>query len=504
MSSNGQSEKSSAYLLEFNKANRKRHTSTGKSCIAVPEVKIPKTVVGPTTLELEMAAIRRRKILKITSIVVAIILVLAMTITSTLAYMEYKSYKPAFQVYINDQLIGTVHSEQEFHQCMERVKEEISQILQKEVIFEQTPTFSATKVKEQFFTPLDEIEQNIKSTVNISVGAYAIMVDGIEMGIVKDKDTAYAILQDVMEPYKPEDPDIKIGFNRDVKVEKVYVRIGEIREQEDVYNDLVRLEEEIKTYTVRKGDNLWDIALDHKIPVEEILRMNPGMTEIIQPGQEIKLSIPKPVLGVETREKIVYNEDIPFEIKEIEDPDLFEGRRSIIEKGANGEKRVEAEVIRVNGVETGKEILNELILADAKVQTEKVGTKPLPPKYGTGSFRRPLYGALTSRFGMRWGRMHNGIDIAGNTGDPVYAADGGKVIYAGWLGNYGYLVKIHHDNEYVTYYGHNSKLLVKTGQRVAKGEIIARVGSTGRSTGPHLHFEVRKNGTPVNPLSYLP
>ncbi|MCG8502410.1 MAG: peptidoglycan DD-metalloendopeptidase family protein [Firmicutes bacterium] len=498
------SAKSSAYMEEFDRANKKKSTSFKRSCIAVPQVNIPKTKIGPTTWEKEQNALQKEKAFNITKSIIVVVLVVVAVITSILAYMEHKRYKPAVKVYVGGNLIGIVRSEQEFYEYMAKVKNELSMYLENDVLIEQTPIYQDTKVKEEFFTPPERVEKNLRNIVDISVGAYVITVNGKQMGFLKERETADAILEELKAPFVPEDSSIKIGFTKDVQVKKEYVKVGKIQNREEVVNALSALEEEIKTYKVKQNDTLWDIALDYKIPVEEIARINPEISENIHPGDEIKLNVPKPFLGIETREKVVYNEDIPFEIKEVDDPDLYKGRRTIVEKGLNGEKKVEAEIIRVNGIENGKEVIKELVLAQPKTQTEKVGTKPVPPKYGTGSFRRPLYGTLTSRFGMRWGRMHTGIDISGNVGVPIYAADGGKVIFAGWMGNYGYLVKVHHDNEYVTYYAHCSKILVKTGQRVAKGEVIAKVGNTGRSQGPHLHFEVRKNGSPENPLKYVP
>jgi murein DD-endopeptidase MepM/ murein hydrolase activator NlpD len=116
----------------------------------------------------------------------------------------------------------------------------------------------------------------------------------------------------------------------------------------------------------------------------------------------------------------------------------------------------------------------------------------------------PVHGVLTSPFGMRWGRMHEGIDIGAPTGTPIWAAAGGTVVYAGWEGGYGNLTVIDHGNGLATAYGHQSKIVVSNGQTVARGQVIGYVGSTGHSTGPHLHFEVRVNGTPVDPLGYLP
>jgi len=115
----------------------------------------------------------------------------------------------------------------------------------------------------------------------------------------------------------------------------------------------------------------------------------------------------------------------------------------------------------------------------------------------------PVSGVLTSTYGMRWGRMHEGIDIGASSGTPIYAAAGGTVNYAGWEGGYGNLTVIDHGNGLATAYGHQSQLAVSSGQTVARGQVIGYVGSTGHSTGPHLHFEVRVNGSPTDPLAYL-
>ena len=115
----------------------------------------------------------------------------------------------------------------------------------------------------------------------------------------------------------------------------------------------------------------------------------------------------------------------------------------------------------------------------------------------------PVHGVLTSTFGWRWGRMHEGIDLAVASGTPVVAAASGNVIVAGWMGGYGNLVVIDHGNGIATAYGHNTSVAVSYGQSVAQGQLISYSGSTGHSTGPHVHFEVRVNGSPVDPLGYL-
>ena len=122
---------------------------------------------------------------------------------------------------------------------------------------------------------------------------------------------------------------------------------------------------------------------------------------------------------------------------------------------------------------------------------------------GSGVLGWPVSGPVTSGFGVRWGRMHEGIDIAVGEGTPVRAAAAGTVIYAGWMSGYGNLVAVDHGNGLSTAYAHNSSLAVSVGQSVAAGEIVSYSGNTGNSTGPHVHFEVRVNGSAVDPLGYL-
>lgn len=115
----------------------------------------------------------------------------------------------------------------------------------------------------------------------------------------------------------------------------------------------------------------------------------------------------------------------------------------------------------------------------------------------------PSRGSITSVFGVRWGKMHNGVDIGSPMGDPIYAAMNGKIHYAGWEEGYGNVIKIDHGSGIETIYGHCSKIDVSKGKIVKRGEKIGEVGSTGKSTGPHVHFEVRVDGVPQNPLKYL-
>ena len=134
---------------------------------------------------------------------------------------------------------------------------------------------------------------------------------------------------------------------------------------------------------------------------------------------------------------------------------------------------------------------------------KKKNSPTVKPRRGILSW--PTKGTLTSSFGKRNGRKHEGIDIAAPKGTPIYSAAAGEVVFSGWgPTGYGKMVIIKHQHHLTTVYAHNSKILVKKGARVKQGQKISLMGSTGRSTGPHLHFEVRNNTEPKNPIKYLP
>ena len=140
----------------------------------------------------------------------------------------------------------------------------------------------------------------------------------------------------------------------------------------------------------------------------------------------------------------------------------------------------------------------------ARIRAAQSSPSAVPVRTRSSSgFIWPTSGTLTSGFGWRWGRMHEGIDIAAPTGTPIAAAAAGTVIYAGWMGGYGNLVVIDHGGGLATAYGHQSSIATGVGAQVSQGQTIGYVGSTGHSTGPHVHFEVRVNGVPVDPLGYL-
>ena len=238
--------------------------------------------------------------------------------------------------------------------------------------------------------------------------------------------------------------------------------------------------------------------------MEKIKELNPGIEEeSLTGGIKLALEQPVPMLTVKTVQTMELTEAIPREVQKIEDAELYQDTTVVAQEGEDGEARVVAKITKINGAEQNREVLSSHTIKNPIAKIEKIGTKELPPTTGSGSFSRPASGSLSSRYGARWGRSHNGIDIAGTTDSDVLAADGGVVTYAGWMQGYGNYVVINHENGYETAYGHNNSIVVSVGDRVANGSVIAKMGNTGTSTGTHCHFEVKKDGVFQNPLDFV-
>ena len=190
--------------------------------------------------------------------------------------------------------------------------------------------------------------------------------------------------------------------------------------------------------------------------------------------------------------------------------DLYDDQTVVKTKGETGLKTTTYEVTCVNGQETARRTLQEKQNRAPVTQVSVKGTKTRASAAGTATgyflWPTPTLTSITSGYGARWGSFHYGLDLSGAnaTGQPIYAADGGTVVTAGFdAGGYGNYVVIDHGNGFESIYGHASKLLVSQGEKVAQGQLIALVGSTGRSTGAHCHFEVHKNGAKMNPTGLI-
>lgn len=418
------------------------------------------------------------------------------------------SYNTAYAVKVDGKVVGVVRDKKDFTALIDEMQTNLHKAYDTEIVLNQTISYERTKAKDEQLTTEKKLKDALKQMMNFEIKAYGIKANDQLIAVLATKAEANTVLEQLKDMYAPTEEASgdfeKVYFGEQVVVEEVTTEAKNLKNSEEALKFILQGTEETKEHEVQEGESFWTIAKKYKLTTEDLEKANPEVNpEKLQINQKISLVVPKPLLTVVTVEKAKYEEKIPFEIVFEETSALFKGEKKIKITGKDGQREVLAEIIRNNGMEVERKILEETIIEEPQKQVVLKGTKDPPPKVGTGTLSNPTRGRLTSRFGYRWGRKHEGIDIAAKIGTPVHAADGGKVVFAGTKSGYGKLVIIDHGANVKTYYAHNSKLLVSKGTKVFKGQKIAEVGNTGRSTGPHLHFEVRKNGVPVNPLKYV-
>lgn len=405
------------------------------------------------------------------------------------------------QISVNDQVIGVTKSKAEYDALVSAINKEIAYVSNDEFTPLSEPKFATRIIAKNQYTPNRDLAERLKATAKDMIPAYSVFVDGEIVFALPNERAAVSVLTNYKDSFVKEKENATASFCQDVTVARCFVPKSALKTEESAA--LALQKGRFQTYEVKEGESLSDICTAYSISLEDLLQNN-VIKNVNQPEIDfLKIPTGKPLVLVKTEETVSMQEVVPYSTIEEKDASLYEGSTIVTQQGTDGLKVVDAIVTTINGVETGRSVLSENILVAAVDQVVKKGTKELPKASGTG-MATPAAGVLTSRFGSRWGRNHNGIDMSASVGTAIYAADNGTVTYSEYNnGGYGYMMKIDHGNGLETYYAHCSELLVPAGTVVAKGDVIAKVGNTGRSTGAHLHFEVRLNGTPIDPMTYL-
>ncbi|MBQ9930819.1 MAG: peptidoglycan DD-metalloendopeptidase family protein [Firmicutes bacterium] len=414
----------------------------------------------------------------------------------------------AYEYRYNGNLLGVVKDPRVVEEVVDLVGDRLGQVYDAEITLKKNNiSFTEIRDKDAVIDGPEEILTALTYMKDLDALAYAICVNGEQKAVLESREAAEEILDAIKTEYTPQIEGVQylsIGFAEDVSIAEVSVRLKNVEDKEQVMEEMMTSGVEQIFYTVASGDTFSAIAKKHEISMDELQSLNPDVDPAkIYVGDQLVMNRQVPQITVQTKEIAVYNENVPYDITYEDTGSMYQGETKVKSAGIYGKREVTAEIVRNNGVEVGRTELGERLLSEPTSQVVLRGTKEIPPLIGTGSFQYPARGRLSSKFGARWGRQHEGIDIAAPVGTDVRAADGGKVIYSGWAGALGYCVKIDHGGNMTTVYGHCSKLLVSVGDRVYKDQLIAKMGSTGRSTGSHVHFEIRKNGVAQNPLKYL-
>ena len=258
-------------------------------------------------------------------------------------------------------------------------------------------------------------------------------------------------------------------------------------------------------HDVAAGDTLYSIAKQYDLTEATLLELNEELEidGILQIGQEINVTDYVPMVDVIVHQEELKEETIKYQKKTEQTDDLYRGVSKQKQEGSDGKKEVHRMIEKVNGKVVDREVLDEAIIKEVQHEITLIGTKVIPSR-GTGDFIRPAIGGyISSGYGPRWGSFHRGVDFARPSNRNIIASDNGVVEKVSYGGGYGRYIVINHNNGYKTLYAHLSSTSVRVGQTVPRGTKIGVMGSTGRSTGMHLHFEVLKNGVNINPMNVL-
>ncbi|MEO4055347.1 M23 family metallopeptidase [Solibacillus sp. CAU 1738] len=471
---------------------------------------------------------RQSNLLKKTSIAALLLLGLTLNVGFSKEVEGKNSFSKIYHIYANDAYIGAVSNLEAVEMVITEKEQQVSE--KYDELFVDAHS-NIEVVPEQVFqasTNDADILAKLKQALVVEAEAYALQVSGETVAYVKDEAEYEKALNLLKLEYVTQEELDALNNNKDNtqlrELKKNETRILEVSILEPVEGEATKakpteilnaeeavellqtgtLEKEV--YTVQAGDVLGSIAKEHELKTSELLELNPSIsdTTVLQIGQELNVTVNKPLVTVKVVEEKSKVETIDYAHIVEENARMPKGEKKVIAEGAEGKKEVSYLITLENGERTERVVTNEEITQEPENRVVEVGTKVIPSR-GTGSFSWPTNGGyISSNVGERWGAYHRGIDIARPSNYTIKSADNGVVTFTGWDGTYGNKIVVNHNNGYETIYAHLSQIDVSVGQVVEQGSAIAVMGSTGNSTGTHLHFEIHKNGALVNPLSYLP
>ena len=422
----------------------------------------------------------------------------------------FSFYTLGTTVEYNGNVVDTVASASQARKAAAKLESVTTETLGKSYeIAKDAIHYSTAFVRRSDVTDTTTFEQDLAEELGQVTYGYSLYIDDELVGSTQYAGALDELLEQIKQMYVSADT-LTVDFVENVRIAEGYVPTESVMNLGTIAELLNSTKAGEVTYTVVKGDTWGQIANNNGMTAAELEALNPGYDiNRIHIGDALTLSNAVPYLTVKVTERQNYIEDINYDVNYVNDSSMYQGDERVISKGTYGSADIVADVTYVNGEEQERTVISSVTLTEPVTEQRAQGTKARPSWYPTGSFRWPCSGRITSYFGYRNTGIrgatsnHKGIDIACARGTPIYAADGGRVTYAGYKGAMGYVVIIDHNNGYVTYYEHNSSLLVSAGQTVYKGQQIAKAGRSGVASGVHCHFGIQRNGTYVNPLNYL-
>lgn len=481
-----------------------------------------------------------------------IITIIALLLSSFVFFMgnDFKaSPKELYRVYLSGKTIGYVDDKAVLEQYIDDAQVSLKEKYNVDKVYVPNDLDIVKEITytEEISTE-KEIYESIKDIAPFTIEGYIINIKGIKImteegGEITTEDQIIYVLdkeifnqavkntvsvfvededyQNFINNTQPEIKDVGTLIEDIYIKNQITIKAGKVSTEEKIFTGVNELSqyllfgtlEEHEKYIVKSGDVISDIAYNNKLSIEEFLIANPEFSSennLLYEGQVVNLGLINPMFQLIEEDHVVEIQTKKYDTKIEYDTSLLVGFEKIKQQGEDGTVKVTQKVQKANGEIESVVITNTEIIKPSITKIIVRGSKVVPtvgnPNIWYWPTNKPY--VITSSYGWRWGKMHEGLDISGTGyGSPIYAANNGIVDQAGYNSTNGNYIYINHNNGYYTIYAHMAKLYVKKGQAVSMGTQIGTMGSTGFSTGTHLHFSIYKGypyrgGVAMNPLRF--
>lgn len=483
-----------------------------------------------------------------------ILLILLVSIFAVAFGFGNRTTRPAnkvYMVYLDGKKIGMLKDKDVLLNMIDREQEEFKSEFGVDKVYppEGLKTVEYTTYDSKVDTPVD-IYNLIASNSTFTIKGYTVTIKSEDkepvyinilnkedlepalldaVGTFVDSDNLNAYINNTQVEIKDKGRKIEnIYFEEKITVKDAYLSVDDeiITNKSDLTKYLLFGTLEPQTeYTVKEGDTVAKVAYANKLSSENLLILNPQLSSekaLLTPGQKLSIGFINPLFSVVETSEVIDDAESAYDTVIEKTPSMYLGQIRVKQEGVKGKNRVTSKLVTKNGMVQSVDITATTLISSPISKIVLQGTTPsynfsyVPPAASSTDWGWPTISpyVLTSAFGYRWGSFHGGIDIGTSIGTPVFSSTEGVVIKTnascplfGGLGNtcggtYGNYVEVETSTGLIIYYAHMSNLIrVNVGQTVSKGQIIGYIGSSGSSTGPHLHFEIRSGGQKLNPCS---
>ena len=443
------------------------------------------------------------------AIVIGLLTMGAMIATILIVFNEFTAYEYAY----NGKVLGYVSEQEEVTEVLgvagDKLTENNGNGAPVEFIPNRNVTFSLVDSQGKSMDDADTAVNKLIYMTDIETEAFGVYDGPYLIAVVKSNEDAELLLEQTKnELSRPDDGMTLVSseFTNPLDIRPINILLTSVQDNTQARNQMINGGSMEIYHILEEGETLESIGEAFGVETSYIYdETNTQLASEPEQGDKVCVHCNVNPVGVTMIETGRMREIIEYETVKKETDQYYKGDTYVEQEGSDGIQIFDGTIIKQNGEVVDRQEASIEVIREPQDKIILVGTAERPKTAPTGVFAMPLKNSyvLSSPYGPRWGRMHTGLDMACPTGTPIYASDGGTVITSSYLGGYGNCIVVDHGNGKATRYAHCSRLDVNVGDKVYQGQEIALVGSTGNSTGSHLHFEIIINGSTTNPAPYL-